>query len=239
MATTNTRKPRSDKGKTTITSRDLVVLRWIGEQYAVRLDHLQRLLALLAGRQTKEEGRVSRNAALDVIERWKKLNYIESEQLVQGHPRWVWLSRKGLQAMQLEFAYWKPKPGELEHIRFVNEVRMYLEQRRPQATFISERALKKGRSTRAGVELSWSKERGHLPDAEFVVDGECVAVEVELSAKGFARTVGIMEQLATDYQTVWYFVKPEIRPLIERSREALSEEMQEQILVYSLEGLPD
>jgi hypothetical protein len=38
------RSERSDKGSIKITERDLVILRFVGEQYAVRMDQLARLL---------------------------------------------------------------------------------------------------------------------------------------------------------------------------------------------------
>ena len=40
-----TRRPRNDKGQLRWTERDIQVQGWIGEQYAVRIDHLQHLLS--------------------------------------------------------------------------------------------------------------------------------------------------------------------------------------------------
>jgi hypothetical protein len=44
------RKERRDKGKKLIKPRDLVVLLWIAQQYAARLDHVQELLSRMPGR---------------------------------------------------------------------------------------------------------------------------------------------------------------------------------------------
>ena len=43
------RKQRSNAGSTLFTLRDQFALAWIGEQYAIRLDHLQRLHASIEG----------------------------------------------------------------------------------------------------------------------------------------------------------------------------------------------
>jgi hypothetical protein len=51
------RKPRCDRGQIQVTERDLWVLRWIGEQYAVRLDHLQELLGRKQGEEQSKRDR--------------------------------------------------------------------------------------------------------------------------------------------------------------------------------------
>ena len=60
------RKERSDKGSIKITERDLSVLRFIGEQYAVRADQLARLLKRPA------EGALSESGTRAVFTRWEK-----------------------------------------------------------------------------------------------------------------------------------------------------------------------
>ena len=48
------RKERRDKGIKLIKARDLVVLLWIAQQYAARLDHVQVLLSRTPGRGGKQ-----------------------------------------------------------------------------------------------------------------------------------------------------------------------------------------
>ena len=72
MEEKQTRKPRSDKGRVQLRERDLTSLRWIAEQYAVRLDQLRNLLGRDAGRGAKEKGVISENAVRLVVSRWKR-----------------------------------------------------------------------------------------------------------------------------------------------------------------------
>src|SRR5258708_38736594 len=48
------RKERRDKGKKLIKRRDLIVLEWIAQQYAARLDHVRELLGRMPGRGGKQ-----------------------------------------------------------------------------------------------------------------------------------------------------------------------------------------
>ena len=53
------RAVRRDAGEIRLTDRDLWALRWIGEQYAVRMDQLARLLGSQPGGETSVEGTLS------------------------------------------------------------------------------------------------------------------------------------------------------------------------------------
>jgi len=68
------RKPRRDKGTRLMTMRDLWVLRWIGEQYAIRFDQLQQLLSREPGHHSLDKAPgshgVTDSAVDQVIRRW-------------------------------------------------------------------------------------------------------------------------------------------------------------------------
>jgi len=187
------RSRRADAGVTRVTERDLELLRWVGEQYAVSLPQL----AVLMGR--------SEHAARWLRARWQREGWVEGRALLVGVPVFVWLTREGSRLAGLELKLWEPNAGALAHVAAVNEVRIFVERRRPQAVWVSERELARDQERAAG------KRHGHRPDGLVVVDGRHVAVEVELTLKSRARLERIVRALLRDYDTVWYFAAPASR----------------------------
>src|SRR5437660_6235848 len=94
--------------------RDLEALRWVGEQYACRLDQLQVLLGRLGGR-----GALSASAARSVVSRWETLGMAARGSFIAGEPSWVWLTRQGLRQAGLAFRVVEPKPWTLPHTAVV------------------------------------------------------------------------------------------------------------------------
>ncbi len=155
--------------------------------YGVQVDQLAALL-----------GCTDRHASA-VVGRWTESKLAESRRLTEG-PRWVWLTRAGLQACGLRYAAAPPALSRLEHIRAVTAVRLALESAPAWADggahWRSERHLR----ARLGGNL---RARDHLPDAEVhwpddgpaAWAGECWAIEAELTPKTVARTTAIMREL--------------------------------------------
>lgn len=127
------RKERSDKGSIKIAERDLSVLTFMGEQYAVRTDQVARLLKRPA------EGTLSESATRAVIARWEKAGLAASRKVIADQPRFVWLTRKGLDEVGLPFKPWTPPAVSLAHIFWTNQVRIHTEDRHPAASWRSER----------------------------------------------------------------------------------------------------
>ncbi len=138
---------RADAGSARVSARDLELLRFIGEQYAVTLPQLARLM-----------GR-SERAARWLRERWQRAGWVEGRALLVGEPVYVWLTRKGQRLASLDYKLWAPNPGALQHVRAVADVRLWLAGRRPEATWISERALAREQERASG------RRHGHRPDA--------------------------------------------------------------------------
>ena len=203
--------PRSDKGQIRITDRDIKILRWIGEQYVVRLDTLQKLLGRDALQETREEGFVRESAARRVIARWKQERLVETHKFFFNQPIWVWLSGKGLSDVGLDFKYWKPSASTtLNHYHEVNEIRLKTEGQSfaNQITWVGERYLRKAHHNEAGF---------HIPDAEVIWGERTLAVEVELTQKSVQRVEDIVQLLAHQYAGVWYFVSPQASAIVERT----------------------
>lgn len=177
--------------------RDLRLLRMIGEQYALTLPQLARA----AGR--------SEHTARWLRARWQREGWLDGRVLVVGWPVFVWLSARGTRVAGLELKTWRPTAlGRLAHLGAVTDVRLLVEQRRPEATWLSERVI-------CQELLRGSHRRRHLPDAEVVVGDKRVAVEVELTTKQRNRAERIAAELLGSYDAIWYFAPPDVRRQLE------------------------
>ena len=184
-------KRRSDFGTVVLTNRDFNIFLWMGEQYAIRFDHLQKLA-----------GNLSYKAAYRLSTRWVKAGYVQRQKIFVRQPMWLWLTQSGLKAVGLEVAYHVPAISRLAHIHAVNCVRLYIESR------VGETARWVGeREANALRKMAGKK---HLVDGELeYADGHVVGVEVELTQKRKIRLNNIVRELRRDYDTVWYFASPE------------------------------
>ena len=216
------RSERSDKGSIKITERDLAILRFVGEQYAVRMDQLTRLLKRPA------EGSLSDSATRAVVARWEKAGLTSSRKVIADEPRFVWLTRRGLAEVGLGFKAWEPTVASLAHIFWTNQVRMHTEDRHPESVWRSEREIRNGRSMQ-----TVSSESNHDVDAEIQLPQGVVGVEVELTSKSVDRRRSIMTAVAKRYETVWYFAPKNVQALLEETAATVSE--RERIRVYPLE----
>jgi hypothetical protein len=186
---------RPADGKVRPSARDLELLRFVGEQYAVTLLQLARLM-----------GR-SLHAARWLRARWERAGWARGRSLLVGEPVLVWATRRGLRLAGLDYRAWRPNPGMVRHIAAVNEVRLFVRERRPEADWVCERELARdGHASANG---------GHRPHAVAVVDGREVAVEVDLTHKRRRRT----ERIVTSYGSVWYFAAARPRRAIEQVAE--------------------
>lgn len=166
--------------------RDIEILRWLAEQYAGRIDHIQGLLGC------------GERQAQRVIARLRAHNLVHYELLATREPRWVIPATAGLRLSLTGFRLWSPNLTLLAHCAAVNDVRLHIEGRSPDAVWTSERQLARKHGT-----------KGHLPDGVVAVDGKRVAIEVELTPKSKARTTKIISELCAGYDTVLYFAAPD------------------------------
>lgn len=179
------KRRRRSPAEQLLTSRDIELLGWLAEQYAGRLDHIQRLLGC-GRRQTSR-----------VIARLRAHALVRCELLVGSEPRWVIPTPLGLRLSGTGFRAWRPNLALLAHCAAVNDVRLHIEARSPHAHWNSERELAREHGY-----------KGHLPDGVVVLDGKSIAVEVELTPKSKARTRAIIDLLCDRYDTVLYFAAP-------------------------------
>lgn len=210
------RKTRADKGLVRITERDIAVLTWIGEQYAVRFDTLQKLLGRRAGESSNgvaEEGKIAVRNVRRILKRWQDMKLVQYRKFLHNEPGWVWLTGKGLREIGFAYRVYTPSAVSLRHFHHVNEVRLRLEKSyEDRLTWKCERALREEYE-----QLSDAEQRHHhVTDADITVDGKLIGIEVELTQKSSKRLVEIISKLTKQYPAVWYFVNDATQPVIEK-----------------------
>jgi hypothetical protein len=192
------RRRRCDAGQSRCSSWDLELLGLVGEQYALSLPQLARLM-----------GR-SLHAARWLRTRWERAGWARGRAVLVGEPVFVWLTRRGQRVAQSEYSLWRPNPGALAHIAAVTEVRLWVSGRHPGAEWVCEREL--AREARTS-----SNSRGHRPDGLVVIEGRELPVEVELSHKRPARRERLMRELVARYGQAVYFTPDGPRQALERT----------------------
>ena len=188
-------------------------LRWVGEQYAVRLDSLGRLLGRTAQGPTKIEGQLQESGVNRVVRRWLQDAVAATRKLYVRQPGWVWLTPAGLRQLELPFKAWHPTiGGRLNHLHHVNEVRLLVEAQYPTGYWHPERALRREH---------YGDKEFHIADGEFHFNGRTYGIEVELTAKSVERARRLAFKVTKQYDRVWYFVNAQTRPVVEEATRQL------------------
>ncbi len=178
------RKPRSDKGTIQATNRDMYCIAWIAEQYAARADQIRRLLSRFPDPDRPFKGRlIAETTTRDQIERWKKAGWIEYERVLAAQPGYAWVTRKGLQLVELDEEYTARKPAgtRLQHIYAVNQLRLFLDLK---YAWKSERRYRwqQAQLTQGGKSKK-GKKGGPIPDGVLTSREGDIAVEAEITPK--------------------------------------------------------
>jgi hypothetical protein len=187
------------------TARDLTALRFVGEQYAVRLDVATVLLTRLSTTGPERGSQLSRRAVREQLSRWEQAGWAERRRLLGQ--TWVTLTRTGLRLVGLEFEVWSPALDRLDHHHAAAVVRLHREPVPGAGGWVCERALWRRRG-----KASW-----HLADAALPVpvpegwaqQGIREAwelIEVELTQKARPRTVAALKTRPPHTAAVTYYV---------------------------------
>ena len=186
VATKDYPPARRRQAKEQLRTRDLAVLAWCAEQYAVRIDQLEVLL--VSGPRTVRR----------VTVRLREAGLIEVRKLLVGEPAWAIPTSRGLRTTGQGFGLWRPRVGLLAHVAAINDVRLHVQSRSPRSEWLPERFLAKERR----------HPKEHLPDGVVIADGRRVAIEVELTVKSRRRMGQILDELSGSYDTVLYWCAP-------------------------------
>lgn len=160
-------------------------VRLLAEQGAIPLDQMALFLDL-----TRSEARSILGWAIQD-------ELVEFRQFLVGDYPWAWLTPAGADEAGLGFKSREPAPVSLKHRRAVNGVRLFLASRGVNGVWVCERELQRTRT--AGV---------LIPDGLFEVNGECHAIEVELSRKDVAERRWRLTEYSRRYDAIAYFCGP-------------------------------
>jgi hypothetical protein len=179
----------SKPGGVQVTQRDLQVLGWIADQYAVRTDVVRWLLG--NGRPLSD----SRTRA--VVARWQRAGLADSRRFFAGAPHVVWPTRAGTALVRPGWRTRPPNLALLAHHHAVSQVRLAIERRGQGTDWVCERVLYRQRTT----------PDAHVADGTFRSSrGPVTAVEVELTLKTAERLRDILRDLTLDHEAVLYVV---------------------------------
>ncbi len=137
--------------------RDLLVLRWLCEQYAARTDHLE----VLTGRKMRT------TAAL--VKRMREMGHVQTWHIIASEPVWIIPTGKGLRSCGLAYRQMTPRSTHLPHLAAINDLRLYIQMRPPESLWVSRR------------QLMYERPKGVcMPDALTILEGREIAIEVRL-----------------------------------------------------------
>jgi hypothetical protein len=187
------------------TARDLAALRFVGEQYAVRVDVAAVLLARLSAAGPPTAGQLSRRQLREQLGRWERAGWAERRRLL-GHT-WVTPTRAGLRLAGLELDPWTPALDRLAHHHAVAVVRLYREPVPGQGGWVCERALWRRRG-RASWHLADAALPVPIPEAwqQQGINEAWELIEVELTQKARPRTVAALKTRPPHTAAVTYYV---------------------------------
>jgi hypothetical protein len=198
---------RQDAGRRALTGRDLAALRWIGEQYAVRVDVAGVLLSRLSPGPV---GTLSRRTVRRRIDRWEQAGWITRHRLL-GHT-WIVATAPGLRHAGLDHLEpWQPAAVRLAHHHAVCLVRLAREPEPATRGWVCERELwrRRGKAT-------WHLADGALPvEVPTLWQQRGIAeafelIEVELHQKARRRVLAAFKTLPPGTRLVTYYVPPEL-----------------------------
>lgn len=223
------RRPRSDKGKPQLTTRDLDILPVVGEQVGYRFDQLQGLLARHPTTSAADPTFLSETRTMAVIRRWQLLGLADYRKILHDQSGWVWLTAKGIAQCHLPFRFHEPDYASLDHLYWINETRALVEDTHGSLPGFQWESERRFRATQEHFKFQRKQEpelwvpreyRGsHRPDALFryrqnqepdALKVTC-AVEVECSQKRYEAWKQIWIELQSHYTFTYYYVHSDIK----------------------------
>lgn len=237
------RKTRKDAVIPKWTDRDTYSWEYIGHMRALRFDQARRLLA----RESPSENAndiLSASRASEIISRWTKppAKLAVYTQIFDAQPGWIYLTRKGLRKAELDFRAEAPSSRTLEHLYWINEVRMALEDEydEDEMEWTSERSIQAEQKLRqSGQKLD------HIPDGILTLTKqgktETIDIEVQISKTSTKEVREVMGDYwsSGSFNPLRYYVNKKSRGVVRATYQKMEKEFQAMrpyIEIIDLEG---
>lgn len=169
------------------------LLRLIAEQGAIPFDQLARFL----GCEDDQAARLARHLS--------KSGFADYGRFLHDEPHWIWLTGRGVRLSATGLHHQAPKVGAMARMRAVNEVRLHIAGRAPEARWICGRSIVREQ----GI-------HGYRPNAVVEIGRERHAIVVRLRTQAEERERAIIETHMARYDAVIAFCAPASRRRLER-----------------------
>jgi hypothetical protein len=169
------------------------LLRLIAEQGAIPFDQLARFVGC-------DQPRAARLA-----KHLFEAGFADYGRFLYDEPHWVWLTGRGTRLSGTGFSYLQPRIGAMARMRAVNEIRLHIAARAPQARWLCARSVVREQG-----------KRGHRPNAVVEIGSERHALIVVLRTPEQERLRGIVETHMGRYDAVIAFAELAPRRALER-----------------------
>jgi hypothetical protein len=187
------RKVRKDKGRPQWTNRDRWLWAYIGYMRALRFDQIRRLAAR-GSEYEIEGGLLSVSRTSEIIKRWTDEKIAIFRPIFHAQSGWCYLTRRGLREAGFTFRAEAPSVRSLDHLYWINEVRMHLEEEHPDMRWISERAIQAQQELRQkGQKLK------HIQDGILLLkDTDGAWEEIDIEVQISKPSPGEVEEVMSD-----------------------------------------
>ena len=191
------RKTRKDADMPQWTDRDTYAWDYIGHMRAIRFDQARRLLARES--PSEKAGTIlSPSRASEIISRWTDppAKFAIYKQIFHAEPGWIYLTRRGLREAELDFRAEAPSSRTLEHLYWINEVRLALEDEyeTDEMEWTSERTIQAEQDLRQrGQKLT------HIPDGILTLTTKEKTETIDIEVQVSKPSPGEVEEVMGDY----------------------------------------
>jgi hypothetical protein len=163
---------------------EVPLLAFVTEQGAAPVDQISRYL------------RIGLSEAEVLVESLCRRGFLCCHEALVGEPRWAWSTERGAHCSETGLARMAVSVGSVERLRLVNEIRLWIRARSPEARWVGRRELIACRPPGA---------RAAVPKAVVEEGGERVAIDAALGARA-GQVLPRLARLGEEYDGVICFV---------------------------------
>lgn len=218
------RTRRNDAGVMRWMPRDSLVLHWIAEMRAIRFDQFQVLLGRHSPQDGGDDAPLSRSRTSEILSRYLHAGLVRFQPIFHGESGWISPTWRAMRRLHLPYSAAPPAMRTLEHLFWINEVRLQLEALSEGLIWRSERSLPVNQGMRVK-----GQRREHVPDG-LVCLPQCeglleeIEIEVQISRPSRKEVEDILCEASWTLprkRPLWYFVTASSAQVVQSVQRAL------------------